>query len=112
MTGLALKQEARAEREGATSVAAILECQSVEIAIDQHDLAAPIGLDLFDDHPDGCRDFDGTAVRRPSPVASERITRVSVVVPPRIVQSHDSRLGGRWSNHALAPRRPFRLWRE
>src|SRR5262249_34897113 len=46
-----LEEEARAQREGAPLAATVLQRERAEVAVDGHDLAAPVGHDLLDHQP-------------------------------------------------------------
>ena len=75
---LALEQEARAEREGTPLGAPVLERHRVEVAVDGDDLAAPVGDDLLEDHPDLGRYVDGAASSGRAPVGVEDVGAVTI----------------------------------
>ncbi len=86
--GPALEQEARAEREGATSAAAVLQREGVEVAVDGDDLTDPVGGDLLDDGPDLGGRLDGAAATARAvggaPVAGQDVAAVPLAhVRPR-----------------------------
>ena len=75
---LALEQEPRPEREGPAPAPPVLDGQRVEVAVDRHDLAAPVSGDLLDHRAELGRGLDGTAALRSAPVAREHVGPVAV----------------------------------
>ena len=75
---LALQQESRPEREGPAPAPPVLQRQRVEVAVDRHDLAAPVGGDLLDHRPELGRGLDGTPALRSAPVGREHVGSVAV----------------------------------
>ena len=74
----ALEQEAGPERERTPLAAPVLQGQRVDVAVDRDHLAAPVGGDLLDDHPELGRHLDGPAVLRGAPVAGEDVGSVAI----------------------------------
>ena len=70
---LALEQEAGAEGKRAALLAAVLESQRVQVAVDRDDLAAPVGGDLLHDLADLGRHLTRSPASGSAPVGGEDV---------------------------------------
>ena len=112
MTGRAVEQEARAEREALGAAAPVLEVHDVHAAglLDPHHGAAPAGLDVLDDQAGLGRHLAGAAPRRDLPVAGRARRSHSGRTPPRGYAGGARREPrGRAARAGLGPRERRRL---
>ena len=81
VTGTAIDEEARAEREGLGAPAAVLKVHDVHAArlLDAHDGAHPARLDLLDDDVALRREVDRASPLRGAPVAGEHVVAIAVM---------------------------------